>query len=53
MSGQRKLPLAFPEISPEALLIPVCVVNEYVYFPRLAYNRACSIPVQMSSALPN
>ncbi len=34
---QRELPLAFPEISPEAPLIPVRMVNEYVYCPRLAY----------------
>ncbi len=37
MADQRELPLAFPEISPEAPLIPVRMVNEYVYCPRLAY----------------
>lgn len=37
MPDQRELPLAFPEISPEAPLIPVRMVNEYVYCPRLAY----------------
>lgn len=35
--SQRELPLAFPELSPEAPLIPVRMVNEYVYCPRLAY----------------
>lgn len=34
---QPELPLAFPELSPEAPLIPVRMVNEYVYCPRLAY----------------
>lgn len=34
---QRELPLAFPELSPEAPLIPLRMVNEYVYCPRLAY----------------
>jgi len=34
---QRELPLAFPELAPEAPLIPVRMVNEYVYCPRLAY----------------
>src|SRR5262249_33051071 len=34
---QRELPLSFPELSPEAPLIPVRMVNEYVYCPRLAY----------------
>lgn len=37
MPDQRELPLAFPEISPEAPLIPVRMVNEFVYCPRLAY----------------
>ncbi len=37
MADQRELPLAFPELSPEAPLIPVRMVNEYVYCPRLAY----------------
>ncbi|MBI2311034.1 MAG: CRISPR-associated endonuclease Cas1 [Betaproteobacteria bacterium] len=37
MTNQRELPLAFPELSPEAPLIPVRMVNEYVYCPRLAY----------------
>jgi len=37
MPEQRELPLAFPDISPEAPLIPVRMVNEYVYCPRLAY----------------
>lgn len=37
MSDQRELPLAFPEVAPEAPLIPVRMVNEYVYCPRLAY----------------
>jgi len=37
MSEQRELPLTFPELSPEAPLIPVRMVNEYVYCPRLAY----------------
>lgn len=34
---QRELPLEFPELSPEAPLIPLRMVNEYVYCPRLAY----------------
>jgi CRISPR-associated protein Cas1 len=34
---QRELPLEFPEVSSEAPLIPVRMVNEYVYCPRLAY----------------
>jgi CRISPR-associated protein Cas1 len=37
MPEQRELPLAFPELSPEAPLIPVRMLNEYVYCPRLAY----------------
>lgn len=37
MSDQRELPLTFPELAPEAPLIPVRMVNEYVYCPRLAY----------------
>lgn len=37
MPDQRELPLTFPEISPEAPFIPVRMVNEYVYCPRLAY----------------
>lgn len=37
MSEQRELPLSFPELSPEAPLIPVRMLNEYVYCPRLAY----------------
>ncbi|MFN0315102.1 MAG: CRISPR-associated endonuclease Cas1 [Burkholderiales bacterium] len=37
MTAQRELALAFPELSPEAPLIPVRMVNEYVYCPRLAY----------------
>ncbi len=37
MPDQRELPLAFPELSPEAPLIPVRMVNEFVYCPRLAY----------------
>lgn len=37
MPEQRELPLSFPELSPEAPLIPVRMVNEYVYCPRLAY----------------
>jgi CRISPR-associated protein Cas1 len=37
MPDQRELPLAFPEVSPEAPLIPARMVNEYVYCPRLAY----------------
>lgn len=37
MPDQRELPLAFPEIAADAPLIPVRMVNEYVYCPRLAY----------------
>lgn len=37
MAEQRELPLSFPELSPEAPFIPVRMVNEYVYCPRLAY----------------
>jgi len=37
MPDQRELSLAFPELDPEAPLIPVRMVNEYVYCPRLAY----------------
>jgi CRISP-associated protein Cas1 len=37
MAEQRELPLEFSELSPEAPLIPVRMVNEYVYCPRLAY----------------
>jgi len=37
MPSQRELPLSFPELSPEAPFIPVRMVNEYVYCPRLAY----------------
>lgn len=37
MSDQRELPLSFPELSPEAPFIPVRMLNEYVYCPRLAY----------------
>lgn len=37
MQEQRELPLSFPELSPEAPLIPVRMLNEYVYCPRLAY----------------
>jgi CRISPR-associated protein Cas1 len=37
MTDQRELPLAFPELSAEAPLIPVRMVNEFVYCPRLAY----------------
>jgi CRISP-associated protein Cas1 len=37
MSEQRELPLTFPELSAEAPLIPVRMINEYVYCPRLAY----------------
>lgn len=37
MPEQRELPLAFPELSAEAPLIPVRMVNEFVYCPRLAY----------------
>jgi CRISPR-associated protein Cas1 len=34
---QRELPLSFPELAPDAPLIPLRMVNEYVYCPRLAY----------------
>ncbi len=37
MPDQRELPLAFPEPAPDAPLLPVRMVNEYVYCPRLAY----------------
>jgi len=37
MPEQRELLLTFPELAPEAPLIPVRMVNEYVYCPRLAY----------------
>jgi CRISPR-associated protein Cas1 len=37
MPEQRELPLSFPELTPEAPLIPVRMVNEFVYCPRLAY----------------
>ena len=37
MPEQRELPLEFPELSAEAPLIPVRMVNEFVYCPRLAY----------------
>lgn len=37
MAEQRELPLSFPELSPEIPFIPVRMVNEYVYCPRLAY----------------
>ena len=37
MPEQRELPLFFPELSPEAPLIPVQMINEFVYCPRLAY----------------
>jgi len=37
MPEQRELPLAFPELSADAALIPVRMVNEFVYCPRLAY----------------
>ncbi|MCC6783395.1 MAG: CRISPR-associated endonuclease Cas1 [Planctomycetes bacterium] len=37
MAAQRELPLAFPELSAEAPFIPVRMVNEFVYCPRLAY----------------
>ena len=38
MPEQRELLLTFPELAPEAPLIPVRMVNEYVYCPRLAYR---------------
>lgn len=34
---QRELPLSFPELSAEVPPIPVRMVNEYAYCPRLAY----------------
>lgn len=37
MPEQRELPLSFPELAPDAPLIPVRMVNEFVYCPRLAY----------------
>ncbi|MCC6533910.1 MAG: CRISPR-associated endonuclease Cas1 [Burkholderiales bacterium] len=37
MAKQRELPLVFPELSADAPLIPVRMVNEHVYCPRLAY----------------
>lgn len=37
MTDQREVPPAFPEQTPDAPLIPVRMVNEYVYCPRLAY----------------
>ena len=37
MPDQRELPLSFPDLSPEIPFIPVRMVNEYVYCPRLAY----------------
>lgn len=37
MPDQRELPLSFPEISAETPLIPLRMVNEFVYCPRLAY----------------
>lgn len=37
MPDQRELSLAFPELSPETPFIPVRIVNEFVYCPRLAY----------------
>lgn len=37
MAQQRELPLEFPELRPEAPHIPVRMVNEFVYCPRLAY----------------
>ena len=37
MPEQRELLLTFPELAPEAPLIPVRMVNEFVYCPRLAY----------------
>lgn len=37
MPDQRELPPAFPDLAPDAPLIPVRMVNEYVYCPRLAY----------------
>ena len=37
MSDQQHLPLRFPEITPEMPPLPVRILNEYVYCPRLAY----------------
>jgi CRISPR-associated protein Cas1 len=37
MPDQRELPLSFSDLSPEIPFIPVRMVNEYVYCPRLAY----------------
>jgi len=37
MPEQRELLLSFPELSAEIPYIPVRMVNEYVYCPRLAY----------------
>ena len=37
MPEQRELLLTFHELAPEAPLIPVRMVNEFVYCPRLAY----------------
>lgn len=37
MADQRELPLSFPELSPQTPFIPVRMVNEFVYCPRLAY----------------
>lgn len=34
---QRELPLPFPELSADSPLLPVRMVNEYEYCPRLAY----------------
>jgi len=37
MSSQLSLPLNFPEISHDQPLLPVRMVNEFVYCARLAY----------------
>lgn len=37
MTDQRELPLAFPDVTADAPLIPLRMVNEFVYCPRLAY----------------
>lgn len=37
MTGQRELPLIAPPARADAPLVPVRMVNEYVYCPRLAY----------------
>lgn len=37
MSHQLSLPLAFPEFNADTPLLPVRMINEYVYCPRLAY----------------